>query len=59
MKNSTEKMGENELEEILEQVVSLFGYINDKDLFQEFSRCVDWNLEKVLNKKWKRKKKPA
>eukprot|EP01061_Rhynchopus_euleeides_P029082 TRINITY_DN474_c0_g1_i4.p1 TRINITY_DN474_c0_g1~~TRINITY_DN474_c0_g1_i4.p1 ORF type:complete len:654 (+),score=261.67 TRINITY_DN474_c0_g1_i4:250-1962(+) len=38
MKNSTEKMGENELEDILEQVVQLFGYISDKDLFQEFYR---------------------
>ena len=38
MKNSAEKMGDNELDEILDQVVALFRYINDKDLFQEFYR---------------------
>eukprot|EP01060_Flectonema_neradi_P012917 TRINITY_DN1970_c0_g1_i1.p1 TRINITY_DN1970_c0_g1~~TRINITY_DN1970_c0_g1_i1.p1 ORF type:complete len:764 (+),score=141.53 TRINITY_DN1970_c0_g1_i1:35-2326(+) len=38
MKNSGEKMGEDELEDLIERVVALFGYINDKDLFQEFYR---------------------
>eukprot|EP01059_Diplonema_ambulator_P005428 TRINITY_DN1515_c0_g2_i2.p1 TRINITY_DN1515_c0_g2~~TRINITY_DN1515_c0_g2_i2.p1 ORF type:complete len:776 (+),score=305.97 TRINITY_DN1515_c0_g2_i2:39-2330(+) len=38
MKNVVEKIGEDELEDILEQVVAVFGYISDKDLFQEFYR---------------------
>eukprot|EP01064_Diplonema_japonicum_P030440 TRINITY_DN5181_c0_g1_i1.p1 TRINITY_DN5181_c0_g1~~TRINITY_DN5181_c0_g1_i1.p1 ORF type:complete len:789 (+),score=241.77 TRINITY_DN5181_c0_g1_i1:78-2369(+) len=38
MKNVVEKIGDDELEDILEQVVAVFGYISDKDLFQEFYR---------------------
>lgn len=34
----TGKLGEQALEDILEKVVRLFGYISEKDLFQEFYR---------------------
>lgn len=36
--NSTEKVGEDKLDELLENIVQLFGYISDKDMFQEFYR---------------------
>eukprot|EP01065_Artemidia_motanka_P045746 TRINITY_DN6784_c2_g1_i1.p1 TRINITY_DN6784_c2_g1~~TRINITY_DN6784_c2_g1_i1.p1 ORF type:complete len:797 (+),score=275.93 TRINITY_DN6784_c2_g1_i1:116-2392(+) len=38
MKNHGERFGEDELDERFDQVVALFGYIADKDLFQEFYR---------------------
>eukprot|EP00756_Hemistasia_phaeocysticola_P006567 Hpha_TRINITY_DN13896_c0_g1::TRINITY_DN13896_c0_g1_i1::g.69912::m.69912/K03347/CUL1, CDC53; cullin 1 len=38
MKNAGEKIGDDELDERFEQLVDLFGYISDKDLFQEFYR---------------------
>eukprot|EP01012_Entosiphon_sulcatum_P037927 TRINITY_DN4889_c0_g1_i1.p1 TRINITY_DN4889_c0_g1~~TRINITY_DN4889_c0_g1_i1.p1 ORF type:complete len:769 (-),score=186.60 TRINITY_DN4889_c0_g1_i1:539-2845(-) len=38
MKNSADKMSDDDLEEVLDKVVSLFGYISDKDLFHEFYR---------------------
>ncbi|KAJ9462762.1 Cullin-1 [Diplonema papillatum] len=38
MKNAASKMDDDELENVLEQVVAIFGYINDKDHFQEFYR---------------------
>lgn len=35
---STDKVGEDKLDELLEKIVRLFGYISDKDMFQEFYR---------------------
>jgi cullin 1 len=35
---STDKVGEEKLDELLEKIVRLFGYISDKDMFQEFYR---------------------
>lgn len=35
---STEKFGDENMEELLERIVKLFGYISDKDMFQEFYR---------------------
>lgn len=35
---TTDKVGEDKLEEVLERIVRLFGYISDKDMFQEFYR---------------------
>jgi cullin 1 len=34
----TDKVGEDKLEDVLERIVRLFGYISDKDMFQEFYR---------------------
>jgi|Transcript_101832 cullin 1 len=38
MKNTSDKMTDEDMEEVLEKVVALFGHISDKDLFQEFYR---------------------
>lgn len=38
MKNTCDKMSDEDMEEVLEKVVALFGHISDKDLFQEFYR---------------------
>eukprot|EP00668_Euglena_longa_P014540 GGOE01018530.1.p1 GENE.GGOE01018530.1~~GGOE01018530.1.p1 ORF type:complete len:767 (+),score=353.77 GGOE01018530.1:79-2379(+) len=38
MKNSSDKMTDEDMEEVLDKVVALFGHISDKDLFQEFYR---------------------
>jgi cullin 1 len=35
---STDKVGEDKLDAELERIVALFGYISDKDMFQEFYR---------------------
>jgi cullin 1 len=35
---ATDKVGEDKLEDLLERIVRLFGYISDKDMFQEFYR---------------------
>jgi len=35
---ATDKVGEDKLDELLEKIVRLFGYISDKDMFQEFYR---------------------
>jgi len=35
---STDKIGEEKLEDLLEKIVRLFAYISDKDMFQEFYR---------------------
>ncbi|KAL0489730.1 cullin [Acrasis kona] len=35
---STDKVGEDKLEDLLERIVHLFGYIDDKDMFQEYYR---------------------
>ena len=38
MMKLTEKIGEENLESELEKVVYIFGYLSDKDMFQEFYR---------------------
>jgi cullin 1 len=38
LKNTAEKMTDDDLDETLSRVVNLFGYITDKDLFSEFYR---------------------
>jgi len=35
---TTDKVGEDKLEDLLERIVHLFGYISDKDMFQEYYR---------------------
>lgn len=35
---TTDKIGEDKLDDLLEKIVQLFGYISDKDMFQEFYR---------------------
>jgi len=38
MRNACDKMTEDDMDEVLDKVVALFGHISDKDLFQEFYR---------------------